>query len=112
MSAIVCPVGHTALPRNVLVICWSCAGMCVCTAQLFSVRGDRLELPSESIGSSTGRTLRRERPGGRGRWGAACGAGRARGGRGAPSHLPRKGKTVALLLYHPGSWVGVLAIAR
>ena len=96
VSSCVCPVRLTALSCDSLVVCRQGVLVVLCLAQLQLVSdgGDRQEPPSGSIGSSTGRLQRRERPGGRGVLGVARGAGGARGGRGAPSHLSRKGKTV------------------
>ena len=96
MSSCVRPVRLTMLSCDSLVVCRQGVLVVLCWAQLQLVSngGDRQESPSGSIGSSTGRLQRRERPGGRGVLGVARGAGGARGGRGAPSHPRRKRKTV------------------
>ena len=59
--------------------------LCGCTTHSCSMRGDRQELPKESIGSSTERLSRRERLKRRGGLGAARGAGRGRAARRQPS---------------------------
>ena len=98
MNANACPVGHTAFSCSLLVL-YAGRGcrqvLCMWhSCSSYAAGGDRQEPPSGSIRSSTGRLPRRERPEGRGGWGAARGAGRAREGRAPPSHLLRKRKTV------------------